>query len=195
MSRIQISLADGINKSKILPEHVLIMLDGDLIEYLDFCGIGFSVMMGTSLEWLCNEINGMILDRKKQLKPNAKCDESPCIYWVELPRHKNFEAENSARIKFNLCLASLVKKYSNMRIIKMKEHWVYDNPNLVINNKITVDGLACYWKSVDAAVKFNCQKHQLFLAKALLFSTADGLMTGTIGPPTKGKCRRFWTSW
>ena len=91
------------------------------------------------------------------------------------------------RQKFNLCLESVVKNTTNMRVIKMKELWAPQNQNLVNNNKITRIGLSTYWKSVDAAFRFNIQKREEYMTreKARLlnfkFSTMKPLSTVNSG--------------
>ena len=65
-------------------------------------------------------------------------------------------------------MESLTKKFSFMRVIKLKEIWSYDNSNLVINNRITVEGLSTYWQAIDAAVRFNVQKHEVYLARSVV---------------------------
>ena len=174
LSCIQTVVAETINKKILLPDYAVVILDNDLLDYLDFKGMGCSVMISTWLEWLFNQLHVMFLTCKQQLKKYAKSKESPFVYWVELPKHENFHVEdNTACGKFNLYLTTLVKKFPNIRLVKMKEFWAYDNLNLVVNNKITVEGLAVYWHSVDAAIKFNIAKRNQFLAKSVVEASSQ----------------------
>ena len=85
------------------------------------------------------------------------------IYWTSCPVHKNF-IDTEYRIKMNLCLESIVKLFTNMRVIKLKEHW---DPKLDIfvdkDGKITFEGLDAYWKSIDSSFEFNVKKRENFL--------------------------------
>ena len=72
------------------------------------------------IKYLVTAISSTCDEMIKLLPKKARRDEYPCIYWTAAPHHKNFD-NNSLRTKFNNCLESVVKLYSNMRVIKMKE--------------------------------------------------------------------------
>ena len=71
ISRLQITVADAINKKVKLPDFMIFVLDNDLIEFLAFKKAGVSVLLGTWLEWLFNQVHEMVLTRKDALR--AKC--------------------------------------------------------------------------------------------------------------------------
>ena len=147
ISRLQITMADAINSKVTLPQYILILLDNDIIDFLDFRGVGISSLIGQWIEWFLTQVHEMIIKRKERLPPKAKADDYPFVYIVELPRHGNFNTEeNVARGKFKNCLQSVVKIFSEMRVVKLKE-WNYDDMNLVVNNRFTTEGLAKYWAS------------------------------------------------
>ena len=145
LSRLQITLADAINKKTVLPEYIVVLLDCDLIDYLDFTGVGMSSLLGNWFEWLCVQFNEMIEARQNQLHPNAKHKDAPFTYWVQAPKHRNFSMEeNSVQTKMNNCLESVVKQFSSMRFIKLKQLRSYDDSTLVVNNRFTPERLAIY---------------------------------------------------
>ena len=144
------------------------VIDGDLIEFLNYTQYGFSSMMGQWIEWLAKEINAAIEDRQKLLPRKALRVGEPFIYWVAAPFHDFFGSElNAARSKFNACLDSILKLYGNMRVMKLKEFWNAKNRNLVnnLNKKISSEGLAHYWRSIDAAIEFNIHKREEYLSR------------------------------
>ena len=122
LSRLQITLATALNKKIHLPNYIVVVLDDDLIQYLKYKNFGVSTMYGTWIEWLANEFDCLVNKRKLQLPDKAKNDEhDPQFYWMALPLHQGFnEVDYNMRCKFNLCLESVMKTYSNMRIIKPK---------------------------------------------------------------------------
>ena len=169
LSRIQVTLANAITKEKLLPQYIVMVLDDDLIQHLDFRNVGVSMMLGHWLEWVMAQVNDLIMTRKSALPSYAKEDIFPFVYWIELPKHCGFDSsENTVCTKFNNCLQTLVKQYPMMRIAKLKEVWKFDDHDLVIQNCITADGLVAYWRAIDKALQFNIQKHKEYLARIFL---------------------------
>ena len=68
-----------------------------------------------------------------------------------------------------------MKLQSNMRVIKLKEHWNSNNNFLVneITGKITLDGLDTYWKAIDSGIQFNIAKRNEFLKSRFKAKKAD----------------------
>ena len=166
LTRIQNTVASAINNHISLPKYMLLILDDDLITYLDYKGSGVSELLGKWLSWLIQQIEKLVSARLNQLPPKAKQEYEPCIYWCLAPLHMNFSAQhNDIRRKLNLCLESLLKSNHRMRVIKMKEKWEFSNQSLVQNDKITETGLYTYWDSIDSAFRFNVSKHDIFLPK------------------------------
>ena len=47
----------------------------------------------------------------------------------------------------------------------MKEAWNSSDSFLVVNDRMTEAGLSAYWDAVDASLKFNAKRRDLYLAK------------------------------
>ena len=74
LARIQNAFAEGINKCKTgnLPKYIIIILDDDLISYLDCKTIdGVATLFGTWIEWLVAEMK--ILLNEHYARVPAKC--------------------------------------------------------------------------------------------------------------------------
>ena len=170
LSHLQHSLASALN-SKInkkigLPQYIVVVLDDNLITFLDFKGSGISMLLGSWIEWLADSFSALIEERKKMLPP--KCNRSTFFYWVSAPIHSFFSRErNDIRIRFNLSLDSVIRGRANMRIMKIKENWNPKDSSLVINDRMTPAGLTVYWNAIDATFKFNATRHEIFMAKHL----------------------------
>ena len=171
LSRLQITMAKAINDSVVLPEFIVVVIDKDLIEFLKYENSGVSTMYGEWLEWLLKSFNDMIELRKQQLPTKCKPFEGTQTYWLHLPQHKNFESNSyTARSKFNLCLESIVKLYSNMRTIKLKYNWFCNDNISVMHNRYTAEGKINFWTALDSTLRFNIQKKREFMAKELVKS-------------------------
>ena len=62
---------------------------------------------------------------------------------------------------------------STSRVIKLKDSWNSKDSTLVINNKFSEPGMTCYWSAIDASVKFNVLRRELFIAKQLVAKYAQ----------------------
>ena len=89
ISRIQNSFAAALNSNHktegLLPKYFLIVLDDDLITYLD-CkkSDGVATLFGTWIEWLVKYFNEMIAEHIQQL-PKKGRKITPFLYWVTAP--------------------------------------------------------------------------------------------------------------
>ena len=164
LSRIRNTMVTFLNKKDKLPKYLLIVLDDDLIQALDYQGFGVSTMYGEWLEWLVAEISKVVAKRKEQLPWKAVKDDYPMIYLCTAPIHRNQpEKERDSRMKWNLVLTSLLKLYENMRPIKLKELKQDDDKLVDQNGHWTFEGLEYYWKAVDSSLRFNVTKRDMFL--------------------------------
>ena len=166
--RLQNSFAGAINKNVSLPKYILVVLEDDIITYLNYDGEGATQLFGDWITWLIEVSDTAISTRKEQLPIKAKRENEPCVYFTLAPRHHNFAMQrNQVRDKFNFALETTLKakKSPHMRVIKLKNYWTFDDKSLVTQDKITEHGLYRYWEAVDSAFGFNAQHHELYLAK------------------------------
>ena len=168
LARLQNSLAMEINAAKRtgwLPKYILVVLDDDLISYLDFKKEGTATLLGTWVEWLANQYDDLVNQRLKQVPKKAK-KVVPFFYWVTAPTHQYFSSvTNRSRIKFNLSLESVIRTKENMRVIRIKDGWDTKDSKLVINDRISEQGLTTYWCAIDASVKYNILRREIYQAK------------------------------
>ena len=147
LSRIHNSLVGALNKSKWLPEYLAVILDDDLVKYLDFNRRGISTLYGNWIQWLASKINEVMEDRLGRLPEKAK--SSYFIYWILAPLHVAFGEDNLRRIRFNQAIVNAIKEYPLMCTVILKEFWNESNERLVMNGTITEAGLDTYWRSFD----------------------------------------------
>ena len=102
-----------VNQKNYLPQYVVIALEDDILEMVQFTGKGLAQVVGKVLEFLATEINEVFEWKFDLLPIKAKPVNRTQIYWVTLPPHVDFyDVEN--RIKFNLTLESMLKLYRYM---------------------------------------------------------------------------------
>ena len=88
------------------------------------------------------------------------------IYLVEPVNHDNFNYVNQQVHEiFSQCLDANCQLHEHMRVLKIKD-WDRRDDNLVLNNRLTKQGLNNYWKAVDASFKFNMIKHDEFIMQS-----------------------------
>ena len=163
--RLEKVLMKGITTRVRLSKFLVIVLDDNFVKFGKFEGSGIAGIIGDYLDSLIQNIQCLLKERKQQLPSSAKKDEQPVIYWVAAPHHKNF-LDNGLRTKFNLCLESIVKTQSNMRVIKLKEIWEFDNCDAIQPEGVfTIEGAQHYWGAVDVAVRFNAGKWEEWLIR------------------------------
>ena len=169
--RLQNTFASAINKNKVLPKYILIVLDDDLITFLSYKKAGVSELLGDWLKWLSEKFSKLIENKKKVLPIKCQKENEPCVYWSVAPQHAGMSENcNEMRRKLNFCLETLLKGRSDMRVIKLKNNWPYNDKTTVIHDRFTESGLYSYWEAIDSAVKFNVERHEVYLAKLKLSS-------------------------
>ena len=145
------------------------VLDDDLLEYLGYQGSGIASILGKWFEYLVTSMMTMISTRKGQLPKYATSKAYPMIYWMTIPQHTLF-SNSHVRGKVNYTLEALLKLYNNIRMVKFKEIWNYENTHyLMQNGNMSTYGISKYWMAVDASIHFNILKHEQYLCKEPAF--------------------------
>ena len=168
ISRLQNTFAHGLNhcKNGFLPLYVIVVLDDDMITYLNYQHDGAATLLGSWIEWLVKQFNGLLQERIQQL-PSRCVKFDTFFYWVSAPLHNNFSKEcNNLRVKFNLSLDSVIRTQTNMRVVRMK-NWNAKDSNLVVQDHFTELGMSTYWDAIDATFQYNEVRRQSFLTKQI----------------------------
>ena len=168
INRLKNSLLKAINNHGKFAKYIMLVLDTYLADYIEFDGAGLASLLGGLIEWLVKKFLQLVKNRLEIMPQRARKEGYPQIYWMAPPHQCNF-MDNATRTKIVNCLESVFKVYSSVRLIRMKEIWHYDDTDLVdVHGNFTSSGLSAYWRSVDAAVRFNANKRELFLARKLI---------------------------
>ena len=165
LNRLSNALAKAVSNHGKLPKFIVVVLDTDLVEFIGYDGPWIASLLGELTEWLVKSFGSIVKNQIDKLPDRAKKSGYPQFYWVALPHHGHF-VDNFTRTIIINCLEAVFKLYPDFRVIRMKEIWDYDNKDLVdVNGYITTAGYYTYWRSVDAAIKYNAKKRDLFLAR------------------------------
>ena len=131
----------------------MVVLEDDLLRCIKFSKPGVSEIYGRDLKWLVTEYHEAIMRKKEFLPKKAIKFMYPQIFWVTLPQHKYF-SDNMLRHKFNQCLESVVTLHKEMKVLRMKRRWRYEDGSVNPNGSINDDGILTYWASIDEALQF-----------------------------------------
>ena len=158
LSRIRNSLVTAINEHSVLPKLIVVVTDDDIINQVaDDPDVSLVFHYERLCSGLCNLLNKTIDCYKDMLPQKAKREGLPHIVWIAPPTHKFFSDENNKRrTLFADGLNIAVNAQSNMSLLQMVKFWDHNNSNLFMDEqyRYTSEGLAIYWRSVYAAVRF-----------------------------------------
>ena len=160
LSRLRNVLVTAFNQNDKLPRIILIVLDNDLLRFINHRKFGVQLESATLQEWLLQEVNQVVNQRFAQL-PN-KCIKPgfPHVVWFGLPLHDVF-IDNDLRIKFNHGFECEVLKFKNMSLLLPKKGWNAKDKTVILNGNYTPNGAAMYWLAIDVAIHFWDTKKQV----------------------------------
>ena len=160
LGRLRNILTKSLESHKKFPKYIIFVIEDDLLRCINFNKSGVSEIYGEILKWLTSQVRDLILKRKNDLPLRSKKYLYPQVFWVELPLHESLN--NQLRIKFNQCLGSIVALYNEMKVLKIKRKWSYEDLSLVSAGQINGDGKLSYWCGIDEALQFweNGKKRQ-----------------------------------
>ena len=168
VSRIVNSFIQALNTKYYLPDYLIVFLDVDLVDYLQYKKFKVASLLGPWIEYLSEVFAESLQKRRMQLPKKARLEECTQVYWVEPVNHNNFDYTNQQiREKLAGCLDANSKNCPGdaVRTLKLRDYWDKADDNLVYNDRFTRAGLAAYWKSLDASFQFNVCKRNDFIIR------------------------------
>ena len=155
VSRICNTLITALQEKIKLPKWIIIVMDDDLIKYIDVDSKDIAEVLSRLLDNIMKEHNKTIAIHKDFLPPRAQRKHFPQFIWIKAPVHNNF-SNNAERIKFNSALTNMVKFHANTSVLELKKGWDPENHNLFdsYSRRYTREGFSSYWAAIDKMVKF-----------------------------------------
>ena len=148
------TLRNAICEELLLPRAIVIVLDEDLIHFVNIDKFGMSLAYGRILH-MFSEVNKMIAARKDMLRLKSCRDHFPEIIWINPLFHNSFR-NNAQCNKFSKALDTTAAIYMDNWSLKLKRIWDPQSRDLYLDdpNRFTAKGLMTYWMAVDRTIKF-----------------------------------------
>ena len=160
MVRIINSTLEGLNNKERLPKYVLMMLDKDLIENLDYFDFGVTEILDDCLYWLVKEINKIFEIRRDDLKSkklgSLSTATEPRVIWVAMIHRPIIQDERmkeiyNKRSKFNRALSAAVTRFRYHHIMYIDN--VCEESHFDRIGKLTAKGKSEMWLELIHQVK------------------------------------------
>ena len=160
LARVLNSVIEGLNNKERLPKYVVVLLDKDLIENLDYFDYGIAEVLDECVYWLVKEINKAFETRRDDLRSKRAgalgTATEPCIIWLAMIQHPivndgRMKEIYSKRGKFNRALKDAVCKFRYHHIMyteNMVECGHFDQIG-----KLTLKGKQEMWCEVIHQIK------------------------------------------
>ena len=145
-------LAKALEAHNKFPKYIIFVIEDDLLRCVNFENSSVSSVFSEILAWLTSEIHEMIHARKGDLPLRSKRYLYPQVFWAALPLHMSLH--NQLRQKFNQGLESVTSQFNEMKILRIKRHWSFNDASLVSGGMINGDGKQAYWSGIDEAIDF-----------------------------------------
>ena len=155
ISRVRNLLVALIQKEVLLPKYIAIVLDDDLVKYLNHDGEGQSKALRRILNELMTDFRKIVSKQKEFLEKKSKKPYYPQFVWLEAPMNVNF-GNNPGRKTFNDALHVASKFHENVTVLDMRKIWDADNTRLFVAESLryTCEGYSTFWAAVDCTMKF-----------------------------------------
>ena len=155
MARLRNTFANAIQDEIILPRAIVIILEDDMIDYVNVDGFGISLAYGKLLHYLFSEFNKMIAAHKDQLPLRAKRQHFPELLWINPYFHSSFN-NNGQRNKFTKAMDTTAAIYADNWSLQLKHIWDPQNREIYLDHacRFSSKGLMTYWMAVDHTIQF-----------------------------------------
>ena len=155
VSRVINQMHKAITDEKLFPKWVVIVLDDDLIRYINEEGKNLTESMEKLINYIMIEHNKYVAAQKDYLLKKSKRPGIPGIIWIEAPNHMSFP-NNEERDQFNKALATIAPLHKNVHALQLKKIWEETNTNLYLEEqrRFTAQGWRRYWSAVDKMVRY-----------------------------------------
>ena len=155
MARVINSIIEGLNSKERLPKYVLILLDKDLIESLDYFVFGISEALDDCVSWLVKQVNKLFEIRCEDLcskKPGALSTATERrVIWLAM-LHRNLVADNrmkqiyNKKSKFNRALEEAITQHRYHHIMYLDS--VVESSHYDSLGKLTARGKTEMWTEI-----------------------------------------------
>ena len=125
LARLLDAFIEGMNRKAILPKHIIVMLDRDLIDQFQKFDTDFTRQFQRNVKWFATQMDRLLEARKdvlQQRRPGVlHPDIYPTVIWVEM-FDRPFRSGDPAfdlMNKFNKALNDVATHHKNYRILEV----------------------------------------------------------------------------
>ena len=167
LARLVNCVTKGLNDTNKLPRFMVIMPDGNIIEFLNEFGDSMVLIVENALDWIIHHIEHAVTCKKEELfkrKPGAVASTSePKIVWVKMINRPTQNRLLNVRSKFNQLLENNVVDKPNHYIMDVNQALFKDPGNYFThNNELNDVGKVRYWFEVDSQLEeFDLRQRSL----------------------------------
>ena len=160
------SFMSAINdkKSPLLPKMIILILDWDILQFMNHYSYGVSMMSGKCIDWLLNNMKRVIEAKKDHLRcrrAGAVMSNEPKIISIKMINRSNKQKILAVRNKFNRALKDLLADSRYHYILDLGK-MVEDARNFTNNNLLNARGQGVFWLEIDRLIEhFDYHKEHL----------------------------------
>ena len=161
ISRIHNTVVAALSRHAQIPKMMVVVLENDIINFLEYQGYGVTEMYGKVIEYLTKELqNTVIRFRNRYLPSKAFRSNWPQFIYITPSIHDSYK-DNILRKKFTTEMNALLQNAPATLTLRFKQIWNPENKNLVsTEGTITSAGVKSFWLALDKTIKFA--DHRLF---------------------------------
>ena len=166
MAKMFNAILEGLNSKEKLPRYVLVMLDKDLIQNLNYFDYGEYNMFTMCLKWLVKNIGRVFEERREDLrwkKPGSLSNATePRIIWLTMITRPIIMGDEifgkifSAKAKFNKVLEAVLfeNKYNHIMFVDN----VYEKHHFDKYGELTNAGKSEMWLEINHEMRLFDQQ-------------------------------------
>ena len=115
LSRIRNVLVTALNQHEKLPRFLCVIIDNDILRFINHNKHGINLELGTYLEWLLAEFDRILNIHVEQLPCKCRIADQnfPHVLWFGLPINMGCR-DNELRIVFNKSLEQVIPKFKEV---------------------------------------------------------------------------------
>ena len=153
LARILNALTKAMRDEAYIPKIIVVVLEDDIIRYLNFNDYGVTTLYGRVIEFMSSNVRNAVDKFKEQFLPTrAKRSQYPMIIWIMPTSHMHYR-NNTLRRKFAHELEGQIVQHHAFCTDVL---WNSQSPAVVndITGKMIPAGIRRYWHAVDRVIKY-----------------------------------------
>ena len=141
-----------------MPRFILVVLDMDILCFINYFGFGVSQIIGKCLNWLIKNIDIIIESRKDDLrhrKPGALHSSEPKLVWMKIFQRPNMKENQFHQVqdKFNNILEDILSTKKGHYIMDISPHISFPANFFPRSSILNARGKDVFWLKTDCMLE------------------------------------------